>query len=140
MYAHELTLVRRHRADLGHLLLAGGMAGKATHLAHHPLAGEAHHEGGAVGALDGVAEGAHKELVSLLLHHVRRRPPATAAAAPREAQGRGVLLVGHGGQHSRRHVGGSLRQGWQGAALHVGGAQLLLLESLISCQNFYNEN
>lgn len=54
-----LTLVRWDRTDLGHLVLAGGVTGKAAHLAHDPLTREAHHEGGTVGTLDGVAEGAN---------------------------------------------------------------------------------
>lgn len=67
----RLTLIGRHWTNLGNFLLASGVTGKATDLAHYPLAGEAHHEGGAVGALDGIGEGTCEELVSLVLHHVR---------------------------------------------------------------------
>ena len=68
---NKLTLIRGHWADLWHLLLAGGVAGKATHLTHHPLAGESHHQGSTVRAFDGVVVGTHAELMGSLFHHVR---------------------------------------------------------------------
>ena len=44
-------LIRGHGAGGRHPVLAPDVAGKATHLAHHPLAGQTHHQGGAVVAL-----------------------------------------------------------------------------------------